>query len=281
MHGRLSSVTIPAGLAQIIIIVVAYHPADEAAGTWDTVRIEGLPKSVDGVSVTYYVVETDPAKTDAIYVRYTTEIGGQTVESTDPTVTAGQGELITITNQDISVDINILKVDPTDEDKKLPGAIFRLQKCVGTDPDGKDIYSNYNIKEKRVVQDGDNANCCLRITDGNGSLTFGSLQDGKYRIQEAQAPDGYVKLHDNDIYFTITNDKVYWKDEQGNTLIGDSRPDDIEYDDVNTFQVDNTPGSSLPNAGGPGTVPGTIFGSILALVAGALLMKRWRRFAKG
>uniref|UniRef100_UPI000B4BA18C SpaA isopeptide-forming pilin-related protein n=1 Tax=Bacillus cereus TaxID=1396 RepID=UPI000B4BA18C len=81
----------------------------------------------------------------------------------------------------ITGQVEIVKVDANDKDKKLEGAVFEILK------DG--------IKKDTLT------------SDKNGKATSKKLEPGAYIIKEVQAPEGYT-LSDKEINFTISNQKI-------------------------------------------------------------------------
>ncbi|WP_255298697.1 MSCRAMM family protein, partial [Bacillus wiedmannii] len=77
--------------------------------------------------------------------------------------------------------VEITKVDATDTNKKLAGAVFEILK------DGTKIDT--------------------LTTDENGKATSEELEPGDYILKEVQAPEGY-ELSDKEIEFTISNQKI-------------------------------------------------------------------------
>ncbi|OTX87112.1 adhesin [Bacillus wiedmannii] len=81
----------------------------------------------------------------------------------------------------ITGQIEIIKVDANDKDKKLAGAVFEILK------DGTKIDT--------------------LTSDENGKATSKELEPGDYILKEVQAPEGY-ELSDKEIEFTISNQKI-------------------------------------------------------------------------
>ncbi|MDP7992262.1 SpaA isopeptide-forming pilin-related protein [Bacillus sp. MHSD_36] len=77
--------------------------------------------------------------------------------------------------------VEIIKVDANDKDKKLAGAVFEILK------DGTKIDT--------------------LTSDENGKATSKELEPGDYILKEVQAPEGY-ELSDKEIEFTISNQKI-------------------------------------------------------------------------
>jgi LPXTG-motif cell wall-anchored protein len=114
-------------------------------------------------------------------------------------------------------------------------------------------------------------------------IALTSLPKGVYCLTETLAPKGYV-IFESKTYFRISDDRsVTLTDEAGTE--GNSNPSasikkgvDENNNSVYIITVENTPGASLPNAGGPGTNLIYLFGIMLTGLAGTgLVMKRRRR----
>ena len=199
-------------------------------------------------------------------------------ETTDPTQSAIGTGTITIYNRDTEVDINVLKVDATDEDKKLPNAEFQILKW--KEEEGGGLYRAYNLETKTFVASEEEIEKSKLLTDDEGMLTFEDLLDGKYKVVETKSPGGYIKVDVGDIFFTIEDGTVTWTDENGVTIGEDNKPGHVEYDkeseDGLTFIVGNTPGAKLPSTGGPGTWAYTLSGLALMAFAVVMLLRRER-----
>ena len=177
---------------------------------------------------------------------------------------------LTVTNKlenEIPVSIHIDKIDETTRDKttqtKLPKAKFKLFKLTVPEGGGTGSYTVYPDAETSEQE-----------TNTDGTLSFENLPSGQYRIDETKQPDGYVSEQEMRIYFTIQGGEVLWTDSTG-ALIEEQtmvryRPSD------KTFSVGNTPGSALPNSGGPGTTWIYLIGAILLLGCGTILVARRR-----
>ena len=97
---------------------------------------------------------------------------------------------------------------------------------------------------------------------------------GIYRLTETKAPDGYIILT-NKIYFNLTTDGITLCDENGSALTYDNA--EVSGDDLLTVTVKNTPGESLPNTGGSGTLPYTLGGIALIMASALMYGFRMRR----
>ena len=113
------------------------------------------------------------------------------------------------------------------------------------------------------------------------------LPAGLYRLTETVAPTNYVII-ENRIYFRIrveydATDKaskrtVILTDENGDTPPSNTHAELTGPDEsgVYTIVVTNTPGEPLPMTGGIGTTIFYVFGSILVLGCGVVLVVRRR-----
>ena len=280
---------------------ILYVAGGENPG-WQTVTISKLPKyllkltddetAAFYTNIAYYAVETNV--TGDTRISYTlslmnagsdgegSEDGGDpgttgSSETTDPTQSAINTGTITIYNRDTDVDITVIKVDEKDSDTKLPNAEFQILKW----KDDNERYLAYNLETKTYASPGEESKS--KLTTGQeqgpdyGKLVFEGLTDGKYKIVETKAPEGYIRESDVEIFFSIDDGTVTWTDEEGNSINTDTKPNQIDYDAEDlAFTVGNTPGAALPYTGGPGTRLFTILGSILIAGAGMLLWRRRR-----
>lgn len=155
--------------------------------------------------------------------------------------------------------VELIKVDSSNQNKTLSGAEFKLYK-----EDGETIAIN---ADGEVIGD-------LK-TDNAGKVTIGKLIEGTYILRETKAPDGY-NLGD-DITIVVTENKVIFT-QQGNQKDGTASGDGFTY----TLTITNSAGQELPMTGGSGTLPYTLGGLLLmfaaALMYGFKLRRRGRRF---
>lgn len=96
-------------------------------------------------------------------------------------------------------------------------------------------------------------------TPENGSFTIIGLDADTYYLTETKQPDGYNKLS-NPVKIVIAAD--------GKITIGDKTVDQVE--------VENKSGSLLPSTGGMGTTLFYIFGAILVIGSGVVLITKKR-----
>lgn len=156
--------------------------------------------------------------------------------------------------------VELIKVDSSNQNKTLSGAEFKLYK-----EDGETIAIN---ADGEVIGD-------LK-TDNAGKVTIGKLIEGTYILRETKAPDGY-NLGD-DITIVVTENKVIFT-QQGNQKDGTASGDGFTY----TLTITNSAGQELPMTGGSGTLPYTLGGLLLmfaaALMYGFKLRRRGRRLS--
>ena len=231
--------------------------------------------------VNYYVTET--GVTGDTRVTYQAENGEETETASDANTNDGT---ITIYNRDAQVDINVLKVDATNASKKLKDAEFQILKY----KDDSEQYVAYDFVHKAFVAtvsgDASTQNAgdsSKQKTNDAGELSFTGLPAGQYKLVETKTPDGYIKVDNNDIYFTVFADgTVKWTKADGTTEIGSGtavteKPNQVDYNSTNkTFTVGNNPGAKLPSTGGRGTTLYHALGTLLMLGAAILLVVKKR-----
>ena len=179
----------------------------------------------------------------------------------------------TFTNTFYQVDVKIIKIDQTARSNgeggyvTRPGAKFKLIR-------GEE--NSEHVVEYKSVYKYANDSDAIETSNDSGELTFSNLPDGCYRIEETKVPDGYIRTENPYIYFRLEKGALTWTDADGNPL-SDDNGGLVTCEKVDrTFTVGNNPGAKLPNTGGSGTTPYYVFGSLLALVAAAMLVARRR-----
>ena len=111
-------------------------------------------------------------------------------DNSDGMVTNEQTEVIFVYSLAVGK-ITIVKVDIVDENIKLKGAIFKLEKI----SDDGSIDNNFQIQEKE--------------SDELGNIEFSGLSNGKYRIIEVKAPEGYeLNISETDVELTEENKEI-------------------------------------------------------------------------
>lgn len=148
----------------------------------------------------------------------------------------------------------------TGTDTPLPGAIFKLS----TDEKGNDIIKLEKKKgtttEEYLVN---SSGTVTKITTGDtGKFTIQGLDAGTYYLTETQQPAGYNKLKDP---IKIKIDEV-----------GVIKVVTDKEDEVTEVKVLNKSGSILPSTGGMGTTLFYIFGAILVIGSGVVLITKKR-----
>lgn len=152
----------------------------------------------------------------------------------------------------------------TGTDKPLAGAKFTLKKEGSSD--AISLISIATPSEKqgdfyRVAVTGEKGNST--VTTGNtGKFTIQGLDAGTYYLTETQQPAGYNKLKDP-IKIKI--------DEAGVIKVVTDKEDE-----VTEVKVLNKTGSLLPSTGGMGTTLFYIFGAILVIGSGVVLITKKR-----
>ena len=147
--------------------------------------------------------------------------------------------------------IGLTKVDHTNPDVFLPGAVFALYSPVEGDKIDNIPAEYTELAIEQTIQNGTETWYLARVgtTGADGALAFEGLLREKYYLLEVKAPAGYAlsETPGQTIYRTAAKDGAY------------------------ALTVENRKGYELPEAGGAGTAPYTL-GGLLALCAGVLLL---------
>lgn len=207
-------------------------------GTWT-----GVPKYSDNGPITYRVEE--------VHVPDNYTVAYSTPEGLNP---GDDGFKFTVTNTLKVLPLKLVKQD-ADTSIELAGAKFKLESVT---------YPNAKYDE---------------VTTGiTGSIDFGELPYGEYKLIEIQAPVGYA-LNDYHFHIEISEEGVKAVKHENNQSETDklqfSEEDITEVKDENNIlqyyelKVDNEKLYALPSTGGMGTDMFKISG--LALMSGAAL----------
>ncbi len=170
-----------------------------------------------------------------------------------------------------SSEINVIKVDASDDTIKLAGASFVIKNVDGKyyqaiDADGKVITNTISTETVADVNWVDSeSDATLLITDENGTVTFEGVENGTYYLVEIDAPDGYNKLT-GPVTVKVGYDSV------DGTNLGKVA---VSHSEI----VENNSGTVLPGTGGYGTTLFIIIGSFLVIVSAIILITN-KRMAK-
>ena len=145
----------------------------------------------------------------------------------------------------------------------LPYAEFTLSKNTdGTNPIKLvDITNGAAEGKYRVAKTGEATTTDKVITPATGKFTIQGLDADIYYLTETKQPDGYNKLS-KAVKIVI--------DEKGNITVDDKTPS------TELVEVENKSGSILPSTGGMGTTLFYIFGAILVIGSGVVLITKKR-----
>lgn len=147
--------------------------------------------------------------------------------------------------------------------KELPGAIFTLSKSENGENPIK-LVATESANTYRVAKETEAAGI-TKITEvttpGDGRFTIQGLDADTYYLTETKQPDGYNKLS-APVKIVINED--------GTIIIGESTKT------VDQVEVENKTGSILPSTGGMGTTLFYIFGAILVVGSGVVLITKKR-----
>ena len=193
------------------------------------------------------------------------------------------------------VDLDIIKIrQGSNPVQYLDGATFSLRQIADT-----------AATEGGTYQDAENAIKKTGTTADGGKLTFSGLLHGYYELTETIVPTGYVLTGDMTVYFKVDDNGVTWltkgsgapstwdactsisgspvtfKNAGEATANDPETPEDESVAATNAaFTIRNTPGSALPQTGGPGTNLIYLIGLTFTVFAGVgLVMKKRRRNA--
>ena len=160
-----------------------------------------------------------------------------------------------------------LKIKKTDANgTNLPGAKFQL-----TTLNSNNVWVSLRDKDNNEL---------YNLIDMTTLFEYelNDLPAGRYKLTEKIAPEGYI-IRMKDVYFTIAADRTVTltgADGTGDNPNVDASVSRDSTTSVYTITVKNNAGAELPKAGGSGTRPYTVLGSILILGAGVLLWRRRR-----
>lgn len=168
--------------------------------------------------------------------------------------------------------LNVTKVDGTNNGTKLAGAKFKLYyETDNTKYYVKEVTDDNTIKSWTRTE-----NEALELTtDNNGNITVKGLKEGTYYLEETEAPDGYNKLT-APVKVEIANDStnIHRLDSVKADGVDGTVSDDKA---IGTITVANNKGSTLPSTGGMGTKLFYTIGGILMAGAAIVLVVRKRR----
>ena len=150
--------------------------------------------------------------------------------------------------------IALTKIDASDADLHLPGAVFGLYSPIEADrlTEVPAEYADLAIPTEQEFRGVTWYLTSVRTTNADGQITWGKLKQSAYYLLEVKAPDGY-----------------HLPKVSGQVL---RRSDDEDQDGIYEVQVANKGGFRLPETGGHGTAPYTAGGLLLIAGAGTALL---------
>lgn len=173
-------------------------------------------------------------------------------------------------------ELDVEKIDGTDNNIKLKDAIFILKNSDGSK---YAKVENGKFKEWTTIKE----KATQLATDEHGLIKVAGLDDGQYLIEEIKAPSGYNKLT-GDVTVVITATTVNGQTWNGTDAAITNFSVNKGQAEISTgiakIQIANNSGSTLPETGGIGTTIFYVVGVVLMLGAGVLLITKRRMSAK-
>ena len=191
--------------------------------------------------------------------------------NTTGTIVTNRERDVIFTNQKISTDVDILKKNETGAG--LTGAIFELR-TVKTN-EGSEVEELASVAIGGISNftkeiDGVNTEFTSAFETTGTTYHLTNLLEGKYRLYEVHVPDGYINTLPF-IEFTVASGTVVCP-----TAASEINVDFDGTGTISLIEITNTPGPTLPHTGGPGTRLIYLFGMMLTVIAGAVLVIRKR-----
>lgn len=179
------------------------------------------------------------------------------------TITKADGTPVTrIANQSNAVCLKLFKTDDATPANYISDARFELQKknAAGT-------YEKLSFNGVQYVQVG-----------GESGYTFGSLEEGEYRLVEILAPAGYYRITEP-IDFKVAEGKLELASSSDGKPWILGQPNEVDGKLQYNLFVQNHPGKELPVTGGMGATPFigaglAVLGICLAGIAVAAFKRR-------
>ena len=256
--------------------ITASWTEDGAEKTAEFTTTDKQPDA-DSENLTYtWTISDLPIGTEVTFTETDYELDGYTVQTMPPantedgkvttkaTATAAEPGTASFENaytKDAHIDIVIKKVN--DKGASIDGAVFELYRL-----------NNESIHEKMTQSTYSWLDSNNRFTVQTSGFTLEGLEDGTYQIVEVTPPAGYVITVSDPVTFTVTNGEVV---SGSNVLKNRAAYTAATETEKDTYTIVNTPGVSLPNTGGSGTLAYTLGGGLLSLTAGLFLALRLRR----
>ena len=224
---------------------------------------------------------------DKVTKTYVTEL---TIIKVDGDGNALKGAQFKLTGKNLN---QIIVTTNTDFTQKAGGTYYKLKTGAYTQIAPKDDGSNNDLYEsidtkysckvttetKTLTQAGENTNITMEVDD-SGYLKFTGLNVGEYTLTETKTPDGYNTI--DPINFTINASvkaNTSTTETGGNIVWSSTKPTVIALNETNgtfTTTIKNTKGTLLPSTGGMGTTLFYIFGAILVIGSGVVLITKKR-----
>ncbi len=174
------------------------------------------------------------------------------------------GGVAVITNGLVKAHVELEKVDATESERKLSGAVFELYRDADTPAEGDPTYDAQTDTQK--VKDANDATSFT--TNASGHLTLPDLLPGAYWLKEAVAPTGYMLRDEGHPTGIVVDDEGVVTLVDDEALAQEMRPRlSGPTTGVYTITMPNLRTYLLPATGGPGVYPFLFVGAFIAVYA--------------
>ena len=243
-------------------------------------RFTNLPRGLE-----YSVTEAteSSAKFSKVEITYeTTFYADEEGNTHDPVKEEGSGTVyenasnnVTVKNILQDIEIKFLKADSGEGHTLIGPAEFSI--CRINEQNIPVLLSG--VEGVTEIKDENGNLKDTRITVDESGITL-KLEPGTYELTEKVSPAGYI-IANSGIRFTVKSDETIGYEGNSADVLNKGAIDPYGTEDAkiatSTLRIFNTPGTALPNTGGPGTLLYTLSGLALILASAMMYGFRMRR----